>query len=543
MVKQPPPLTRREFSRLGSGLAGGYLWPFMSYAQSVSDPPQRSRHGTITLLVDPEPATLVTLTDPGDPSMAVSAKVTEGLLCYDFDMNPMPQLAISWAVDENAQVFTFNLRPGVKWHDGVDFTSADVAFSILLLKQVHPRGRATFSNVVEVSTPSEHQAIIRVARPAPYLLYALAASESPIVARHIYEGTDARTNPNGSAPIGTGPFLFREWIKGERIIYTRNPDYWDKAKPWLDEIVVRIIPDSGNRLASVLSGQIDLAPATPVPLRSIARIEKDDRLGIEENGYQYTNQVVRLEFNTDHPVLKLLPVRQAIAHAIDRNALIEAAWYGYAVPVYGPISPQLKRFFSDEIVGYEFDPAKSESLLDEAGFRRGPDGMRFSLVEDYIPAGDGYRATAEYVAGALKQIGISVTVRTQEFRAYVKRIYTDRDFAFSTNRANNMFDPTIGVQRLFWSKNFRIGVPFSNGSHFENPEADALLETAATEADPELRRNLFVRFQQLIVRELPDLTLLAPKQVTIFNRRVSGHTITADGICGNLADAYLVDPP
>src|SRR5450432_3988777 len=103
--------------------------------------PQLRRGGTINLLVDPEPAALVALADSADPIMAVSAKVTEGLLSYDFDLNPRPQLATAWAVSDDACTFTFRLRPQVRWHDGAAFTSADVAFSILLLKEVHPRGR------------------------------------------------------------------------------------------------------------------------------------------------------------------------------------------------------------------------------------------------------------------------------------------------------------------------------------------------------------------------------------------------------------------
>jgi peptide/nickel transport system substrate-binding protein len=160
----------------------------------------------LTLLIDPEPTTLVTVTNPADPSLLISAKVTEGLLAYDFELNPKPQLATQWSADPDGMGFTFRIRQGVKWHDGVDFTAADVAFSIKLLKEVHPRGRATFANVTEVVASDPHTVVIKLSRPAPYLPWALAACESPIVPKHIYEGTDPATNPNSGAPIGTGPF-------------------------------------------------------------------------------------------------------------------------------------------------------------------------------------------------------------------------------------------------------------------------------------------------------------------------------------------------
>ena len=135
-----------------------------------------------------------------------------------------------------------------------------------------------------------------------------------------------------------------------------------------------------------------------------------------------------------------------------------------------------------------------------------------------------------------RYLGIAAEVRMQDFPAYIRRIYTDRDFAFAISRMNNMFDPTVGVQRVFWSKNFRPGVAFSNGSHYQSAEADDLLQRAAIEPDPATRINLFRAFQERVIEDLPDLTLLAPKQITIASKRIFDHTVTADGIAGNLAD-------
>ena len=497
--------------------------------------PQRG--GTVSILVDPEPTTLVALTDSADPTMALSAKVTEGLLSYDFDLNPRPQLATAWTVSGNARTFTFRLRPGVRWHDGAAFTSADVAFSIRTLREVHPRGRATFANVSDIETPDSLTVVLALAKPAPYLIRAFAACESPMVPRHIYASTDPVTNPNGVAPIGTGPFRFKEWVKGSHVAFVRNPNYWNMEKPFLDALLVRFIADPVERMAALTSGAIDLAPASPVPPELLDLLMTQPNLRLETSGYQYTNQVLRLEFNLDRRPIGELRVRQAIARAIDRSDLLEAVWHGYGDLAFGPISPQLRDFYSPVRQGY--DPTGAEELLDSAGLRRGPDGVRFRLPLDFVPAGDGYRATAAYVSQSLARIGIAVTVRDQSFSSYVRRIYTDRDFDFAVSRANNMFDPTVGVQRLFWSKNFKRGVPFSNGSHYNSPQADALLEAAAIEADPARRREQFAQFQDLIARDLPDLTLLAPRQFTVFNHRVVNHTTTADGVNANLADAFI----
>jgi peptide/nickel transport system substrate-binding protein len=502
-----------------------------------SDAPRRG--GILTMLVDPEPTTLVALTNSADPSMLVSAKVTEGLLSYGFDLKPKPQLATRWSISADGRELTFELRKGVRWHDGAEFTSGDVAFSIGLLKTHHPRGRTTFANVVEVRSPDPHTVTLALSEPAPFLLSALAACESPIVPRHIYEGSDVATNRNGAAPIGTGPFVFKEWVKGSHIVYARNTDYWDHPKPYLDGLVIKFMKDPAERISAIKNGVIQLAPGTPVPPAELDRLRSNSDLAFESRGYTYTNQVVRLEFNLDDPILRNVKVRRGIAHAMDRSAIIEHAWFGYGEPAYGPISPDLKQFLAPELSTPNFDLPEAERLLDEAGLPRGSDGIRLRLALDYIPTGDGYRRTADWISTVLARVGIEASVRSQDFPAYIKRVYTDRDFQLAVNRMNNMFDPSVGVQRIFWSKNFQRGVPFSNGSHYTSREADSVLERAAVEMDPVLRREYFLQFQRIVVADLPDVTLLVPTQITIASKRIVGHTLTADGAAANLAEVYF----
>jgi peptide/nickel transport system substrate-binding protein len=161
----------------------------------------------------------------------------------------------------------------------------------------------------------------------------------------------------------------------------------------------------------------------------------------ETAGYQYTNQVVRLEFNLDDPLFAKPAVRRAVASVIDRDALIDRAWLGFGKPAIGPISPDLVGFHDDSLAPLKVDLAEAERYLDEAGLPRGPDGIRARLPIDYVPAGDGYRRSAEYISEVLKKIGINAAVRSQDFGGYVKRIYADRDFHFAVSRMNNMFDP------------------------------------------------------------------------------------------------------
>ncbi len=495
--------------------------------------------GTATLLISSEPPVLTTIAHTAYNSVYISPKVTEGLLTYDFDLNPKPLLAKSWDVSGDGLRYTFNLRPGVKWHDGKPFTSADVAFSINTIKEVHPRGRNTFLNLTSVETPDDLTAVLVLSKPAPYLITALAAAETPIVPKHLYEGTKVTENPINLAPVGTGPFKFKEWVRGSHIVFERNADYWDAPRPYLDKLIVRFIPDASARAIAIETGEIDLAPSTPVAYSDLDRLKELPSLGFETNGYQYTNSISRVEFNLEKDVFKDVRVRRAFAHVIDRNVIFNTVNFGYGATITGPINPKLTKWFVDDLKTYPIDLKAAEALLDEAGYKRGADGIRFKLNLDYVPSTEAYPRGADYIRQALAKVGVDVTVRTQDFATYTKRIYTDRDFDFAYEGMSNLFDPTVGVQRLYWSKNFKKGVPFSNGAAYSNPKVDALLEAAAVEIDPDKRVAQWKEIQQILVDDVPAIDIVAAPEITIFNKRIADHTIGAEGVAGSLAFAHI----
>ncbi|MEO8441211.1 MAG: ABC transporter substrate-binding protein [Betaproteobacteria bacterium] len=177
-------------------------------------------------------------------------------------------------------------------------------------------------------------------------------------------------------------------------------------------------------MAAIEDGSIDLAPGTPVPLECLRRLSANPRLRMVTNGYQYMNQIVRLEFNLDHPEFGKLAVRQAIAHSLHRQTLIDEAWLGYGKVSAGPVSPDLKQFCLNNLETPAFGLAQAGQLLDAANLTKGRDGVRLRVVLDYVPAGDGYKRTADFVARALSAVGIEAQVREQGFPAYIKRIYT-----------------------------------------------------------------------------------------------------------------------
>ncbi|PYM88400.1 MAG: ABC transporter substrate-binding protein, partial [Candidatus Rokuibacteriota bacterium] len=210
--------------------------------------PAQKRGGTLVMLVQPEPPTLASYISTSGPIGQVATKVYEGLLEYDFNLKPIPSLAESWKVSADGKTITFVLQKGVRFHDGKPFTSADVKFSVLeVLKKVHPRGAATFREVTEIDTPDEHTVVFKLTTPAPYLMMALSGYESPMLPKHLFEGSDIKTSKYANAPVGTGPFKFVEWQRGQFMRFDRNPDYWRKGRPYLDRIVARFIADSATR--------------------------------------------------------------------------------------------------------------------------------------------------------------------------------------------------------------------------------------------------------------------------------------------------------
>lgn len=530
-MSSPFSLRRRTLLLSTAALAFAGALPSLSWAQ---EPVQG---GSISINVGSEPTALLSATNTGS-AISIGPKIVEGLLAYDLDFTPRPQLATEWAVSDDGLTYTFKLREGVKWHDGEDFDADDVVFSILALKQVHPRGRGTLANVTEVKALGSHEVQVTLSDPAPYLLKALAALESPILPQHIFDGTDIPANPALNAPIGTGPFIFKEWVRGSHVLLDRNPNYWDQGKPHLDQIVIRFIADPAAAVAALESGEVQVSIGV-VPLTDLERLKADSRFVFETRGNGYINSILRGLFNLDRKELQDLRVRQAIAHVIDKQFIVDTVFLGHAKALTGPVNPAVAEFYTPDVETYSLDIAKAEALLDEAGYKRGADGTRFALFIDPMIAVGPQRQIAEYVAQQLDKIGIKPTIRTGDFGSFVKRVYTDRDFDLAIEPMSNLFDPTVGIQRLYWSKNFKIGVPFSNGANYVSAETDRLLETAAQENDPAERVKLFGDFQREVVRDLPVIDLVAPDAFTIYDKRIQNLVTTIDGNSANGADLFL----
>ena len=243
--------------------------------------------GTLVQITQPEPPNLAPYISTSAPISQVTAKVYDGLLEYGFDLKPKAGLAESWEVAPDGRTVTFKLRKDVKFHDGKPFTSADVQFTIMeVLKKAHPRGISTIRDVTAVETPDEHTAIFKLSNAAPYMLAALSGYESPMLPKHVFGQGDIKSHANANSPIGTGPFKFVEWRRGELVRLDKNPDYWRKGLPYLDRIVVRFINDEATRTAALEKGEAHVAGFGAVPYSDAKKLAQLPSIEVTTKGYE-----------------------------------------------------------------------------------------------------------------------------------------------------------------------------------------------------------------------------------------------------------------
>ncbi|AOY97319.1 ABC transporter substrate-binding protein [Cupriavidus sp. USMAA2-4] len=539
------PRRRGVLGATGALLAGGLLplWlpDALALDKALPDTEQGAqRGGALDAVVHPEPPTLAFFINTATPGRTVVSKIFDGLLDYGPDLKPRPQLAESVEVSPDGLSVRIRLRRNVSWHDGKPFTAADVKYSAEeIWPKYAPTARRVFQHLRKVEAPDSHTVVLTLAKPTPVILNALDVVAAPVLPKHLYAGTDVPNNPYNNKPVGTGPFVFREWVRGQHIALERFDKYWAPGLPYLDRITFKIIPDVAGRAAALETGAVQYGERNPVTFADADRLARSPKLVVSTGGYNGFAGWLWLIPNLRDPILGNLKVRQALLHAIDRDALTRTVWGGYAAPATGPVSSLLKTFYTKDTQQYPYDKKKAEALLDEAGFPRKPDGWRFKLNHDYIPFGDDYRRTGEFVRQSLRAIGIDVTLRGQDLAAWTKNVFSDYNFQLVSSWGINWQDPQIGVEQHYWSKAEAKGTPWQNASGYASAEADRLLEAAQVERDPARRVELYRQFQGVAQRDLALLNLFEFRWFGVWDKRLRNVTDTFDHSQNNFARVWL----
>jgi len=488
------------------------------------------RGGTLTYTFHPEPTAVSTIATTAVPISLVATKIYESLLTYEGPaLTPRPGLAESWTVSADHRTYTFKLR-AARWHDGQPFTSADVKFSIeKVVVPLHSRGKTYFGEVESVEAPDPRTVVFRLKVPVPFFLSAFQPSESPMLPRHVLEKLDLndkaairKSDLLTTKPVGTGPFRLKEWKKGSHLILEKNPDYWKKGHPYLDQIVLRVIPDGAARAIALEKGEVDLAPMSAIPNPEIPRLARLPHVVTSTEGTEALGPIMWLELNLRKKPLSDARVRQALSLALDRSKIVDIIWYGQGKPATAPVVSANPVYYDRTLRPLEYDPRRAERLLDEAGYPRGAGGVRFKLVQNYLPYGEAWVRMAEYIRQEYRKVGIDVETQALDMAGWLKRIYTDWDHDFTSNFIHNYSDPVIGVGRAFISANIRKGASFSNSMDYRNPRIDELFRQAAVETNLENRKRQLAEAQQILQRELPVIFVMEMAYTHLWNKRVQG---------------------
>jgi peptide/nickel transport system substrate-binding protein len=521
----------------------GVLAALLVLAMPAAPAAAQKSGGTLVQITQPEPPNLAPYISTSAPIGQVTAKIYDGLLEYGFDLKPKPSLAESWQVSPDGKTVTFKLRKDVKFHDGKPFTSADVQFTIMdVLKKVHPRGINTFRDVTAVETPDPYTVIFKLSAAAPYMLAALSGYESPMLPKHVFSQGDIRTHANANKPIGTGPFKFVEWRRGELVRLDKNPDYWRKGLPHLDRIVVRFINDEATRTAALEKGEAHVAGFGAVPYNDAKKLGQLPSISITTKCYEMISPVVELLINTKRAPFDNVKVRQAVAYAIDRKFIIDNIWFGFGKPATGPISSNFapSGFYTADVRKYQVPDGieRANKLLDEAGVPRKEGGVRFEIVHDMTPYGPEWQRFGEVVQQRLAKIGIKATLRYEDVATWLKRVYTDYDFFLTSNFLYNLSDPVIGVHRAIHGRNIKKGTVFVNGSQWHDAKADELMDKATVEPDPKKRGEYYHEVQKSAVEASPIVWVFELNFPTIVNKKYHDVIVSPLGIYTNFATAW-----
>jgi peptide/nickel transport system substrate-binding protein len=454
---------------------------------------------------------------PDIGSVLINKVIFPGLVRPDEKLRPSPDLAIAWEEADSGRTYTFQLRPGVKWHDGQPFTARDVKFTFdqILDLSSGSRLRSDFAGIASVEVVDSLTVRFRLRAPFASFL-ALLGYNTGILPEHAFRGTKLTDaiELNRLKPVGTGPFKVTQATPGSAFVLTRNPDYFGDT-PALERLVFRIVPDVNVQVAQLRAGELDVITVEPA---NLSGLKSAPGIQVEEVPVV---QHYYVGFNQRQEMFRPALVRRALGYAIDREAIIRGVLKGYGDAPVGTIPVVLDGFFAKSVARLRHDPDSARALLAQAGWRAGADGklrnargepFRFELLVDKG------NPTREQVALAVQQdlqhIGADVTLRTTEFATLVRDFLLTGKFGAALIWWNTPPDPD---QFAFYSSG-----QDNNHVSWTNRRADSLLLVGRTTLDSAGRFAAYEALQKLQVEDPPVLVLFYPREIRAMRSNVRG---------------------
>ena len=435
----------------------------MSAAQTMAQ-------STIVIGLQQEPTNL----DPtADATASIDGMLThnvyESLTIVNEGGEVLPALAESWTVSDDGLTYTFSLAKGVKYHDGTDFDSADVLFSFnraMAEDSVNPT-KGIYKPIESVSAPDGHTVVIKLKKKDAFFLFNMAKGDASIVAEESHA-------TNNTTPVGTGPFRFDGWTRGDRLTLVKNPDWRGAAGVALERVEFRFIADAAAASAAMMAEEIDAFPGFPAP-EMLEQFQADPRFRVEVGS---TEGEVILAFNNSKPPFDNIDVRRAISHAIDRDEIIDGAMYGKAVPI-GSFYPPHGAAYVDLTGVYQHDSAKAKSMLEKAGVG----GTTLTLRAPPFPYA---MRSAEIVQAQLAEAGVEVKVENVEWGFWISEVYKKKNYDMTIIAHTSPND--MG--------NFARGPKYFYG--YDDAKYNELWASIVGEADPAKRMALLQEGQRYL---------------------------------------------
>ena len=487
--------------------------------------PRASDPHTLNFLIESSPNSLDLRQGTDAQSERIGALVYDALVHKDSHFNLQPWLATSWERPD-PQTWVFHLRDGVKFQDGKTMSAGDVAWSIQSMNNgsiITAKGGA-FQLVDAVTVRDPLTVVVHTTKPDNSLLFNLSDGLFGVVEKGA--GKD-----EGLHPVGTGPFGFVDQVQDKEVVLERNASYWNGA-PRIERVRFEVVPDTITAALEMKKGSSDVE-SNVLSRDMVHALEGLPNLRIEAGPGAI---VVYANFNVDDPALRDPRVRQAIACAIDKPALITALWRGQARPAETLLPPEDWAVASDaELAQYPHDVARAVKLLDEAGLKPDKNGvrLRFTLKTS---TDETVRLEAQAIQQELRDAGIQLDLRSAEFGTFYSDITHGAFQMYILNWIGVNQDPDI-FRYTYASQSFPP--KGANRGHYSNARVDALLAAAATETDQSVRRNEYVEVQQILARELPGIPLWYQNNEVVHSTRLTGVVLNPGGTFDFLRTAEL----
>ena len=489
----------------------------------VDDPGSPQRGGTFVMALNQEPGFINhALSVFGG---TVSQEIYSSLVKQNSDLSSSPSLAQSWEISPDGRTYTFRLVD-TTWHDGKPLTSDDVKFTIeKIIVPYNPDGRTFFGRVQSIATPDPRTVVMTLDAAFPPFITILQPTSVPILPKHLYEGTDIPKNPYNLKPVGTGPFMFKEWVPGDHVELVRNPNYFEKGKPYLDRVIFRFIPDPSARLNALRAGEVDFLSGYFPYVEYPTLLKTPGLKGTLEGDSRPASIANNVVFNLRNAPWSDVRVRQAIAHALDKELIVAKSTDGVGKIAVSHISSTIGFAHNPNARRYPYDVAKANALLDEAGHRRDAQGTRFKASLKFNLGDDEHSKAAQVLVQLFKAIGIELQLLPLEAGAWTDQVFLKCEFDMTLRGIASGPDPSISaVWRSYHSSNIRRQ-PVVNNMGYANTKVDALFDKAATESDQAKRGEAFKEIQAILMEDLPSIPIRERSEPKVWRDVVKGSPV------------------